>query len=236
MPKPNLQQQMYGLTNPSIPRRATLAVLLGVCVALAWWLLFGGGIGIVGAWFGWRWVAGTLSRRACLAAAFSIYFVRVLFTEFVFLTRGVSWAEVFTIAPWVFCIYVLLALAGGMNPAPFGAIGLAGVVFFVVGSWMNSYAECQRHAWKQRPGNRGKLYTEGLFRYTRHPNYLGDLVSFSGFCLLTGRWFTAAVPVLMLAGFVFVNIPVLDAHLKEHYGAAFDEYARGARKLIPFVY
>jgi len=29
----------------------------------------------------------------------------------------------------------------------------------------------------------------------------------------------------MLAGFGFVNVPVLDAHLREHYSAAFDGYA-----------
>jgi protein-S-isoprenylcysteine O-methyltransferase Ste14 len=40
----------------------------------------------------------------------------------------------------------------------------------------------------------------------------------------------------MPAGFVFVNIPVLDAHLHDHYGSAFDEYAQRTRKLIPFVY
>jgi protein-S-isoprenylcysteine O-methyltransferase Ste14 len=47
---------------------------------------------------------------------------------------------------------------------------------------------------------------------------------------------TAVIPVLMLAGFVFVNIPVLDSHLHDHYGSAFDEYARRTRKLIPFLY
>ncbi len=86
---------------------------------------------------------------------------------------------------------------------------------------MNSYAEYARHAWKQRLENRGRLYTAGLFRYSRHPNYLGDLISFTGLCLMSGAWFTAVIPVLMLAGFAFVNIPVLDSHLHEKYGAAF---------------
>jgi protein-S-isoprenylcysteine O-methyltransferase Ste14 len=227
---------MYGLTSASIAQRVTLACLLGACVVLAWWLLFGGGIGIAGAWFGWKWAAGNLGRRIALAAAFTIYFVRVLFTEFVFLKRGVSWTEVLTIAPWVFCIYVLLAFTGGTNATAFGAAASAGAICFVVGSWMNSYAEYQRHAWKRRPENRGKLYTAGLFRYSRHPNYLGDLISFSGLCLLTGHWFTAVVPALMICGFVFVNIPVLDAHLRQHYGQPFDDYARKTRKLIPFLY
>jgi protein-S-isoprenylcysteine O-methyltransferase Ste14 len=227
---------MYGIVSASKAQRVTLAILLACCVAVAWGLLFGSGIVTVGGWFGWKWPAGDLDRRVCLAVGFSIYFVRVLFTEFVFLKRGVSWSEVFSIAPWVLFIFVLLGFAGGTNNAAFGAAAMSGVVLFAVGSWMNSYAEYQRHRWKQRPEHRGRLYTEGLFRYSRHPNYLGDLISFSGLCLLTGRWFTAVIPVIMLCGFVFVNIPVLDAHLRQHYGAAFDEYARRTRRLLPFVY
>ena len=43
--------------------------------------------------------------------------------------------------PWVLCIYLLLAMAGGTNPAPFGVVAGVGAVLFVLGSWMNSYAE-----------------------------------------------------------------------------------------------
>jgi steroid 5-alpha reductase family enzyme len=140
------------------------------------------------------------------------------------------------IAPWVLCIYLLLSLAGGTNPSPPEMAGAAGIVLFLTGSWMNSYAEYARHKWKQRAENRGRLYTLGLFRYSRHPNYLGDLISFSGLCLIAGRWITAVVPLMMLCGFVFANIPMLDAHLHDHYGTAFDEYAKRTRKLIPFLY
>ena len=54
--------------------------------------------------------------------------------------------------------------------------------------------------------------------------------------MILGEWVTAVIPVLMLAGFVFVNIPMLDSHLHDKYGAAFEEYAGRTRKLIPFVY
>ena len=146
------------------------------------------------------------------------------------------WSEVFTIAPWLLAIVLLLAIAAGTNGAPPGAASAEGVGLFVLGSWMNSYAEYTRHVFKSKPENKGKLYTEGLFRYSRHPNYLGDLLSFSGLCMISGAWVTTIIPVLMLGGFVFVNIPVLDAHLCDCYGSAFDEYARHTRKLIPFVY
>jgi steroid 5-alpha reductase family enzyme len=115
-----------------------------------------------------------------------LYYLRILFTEFVFLKRGVGWTEVFTIAPWLLFIVLLLGIAGGTNRNPLGVAASFGVILFVLGSWMNSYAEYARHVWKRRPENRGKLYTDGLFRYSRRPNFLGDLLSFSGLCLLSG--------------------------------------------------
>ena len=236
MQKRDLQRSMYELRDASVAQRVTLAAAGAICVALVWWLLFGGGIGAAGAWSGWSWRSGDTLRRGCLGAALSVYYVRIFFTEFVFLKRGISWSEVFTIAPWLLCIFVRLGIAGGTNRAAFGAAEDIGVAFFILGSWMNSYAEYTRHVWKERSENRGKLYTRGLFRYSRHPNYFGDLLSFSGLCLISGVWVTAVIPLLMLAGFVFVNIPVLDSHLHDHYGVTFDEYARRTRKLIPFVY
>lgn len=231
-----LQRSMYELRDASIVQRALLAGIGAGCVAIAWWLLFGGGLKTTASLLGRTWKPGDVVRRSCLAVALSIYYIRILFTEFVFLKRAVSWSEVFTIAPWLLCIYLLLAISGGINPVPVAVAAIIGLALFLVGSWMNSYAEYARHKWKQLPENRGRLYTQGLFRYSRHPNYLGDLISFSGICLISGAWVTVIIPILMLAGFVFVNVPVLDSHLHDHYGQDFDAYAAHTRKLIPFLY
>jgi steroid 5-alpha reductase family enzyme len=236
MHRRELQRKMYELEARSLAQRLTLAALAALWVALAWWLLFASGLETAGGWLGWIGRQGDPLRRACLAAGISIYYVRILFTTFVFLRRGVSWSEVFTIAPWVLGIVLLLAIAGGRNPRALGLAGGVGIVLYLAGSWMNSYAEYQRRRWKQRRENRGRVYTEGLFRLVRHPNYFGDLLLFSGLTLVAGAWITAVIPAMMLAGFVFVNVPVLDSHLGEKYGAAFDEYARRTRKLIPFIY
>jgi len=227
---------MYESSERSRAQRLTLAVIAGIWLALAWWLLLGAGIGTVARWFGWSWQAGDAVRRACLGVVLSIYYVRILFTEFVFLKRGVSWSEVFTIAPWLLCIDVLLSVVGRTNHRALGVTAIVGLALFAAGSWMNSYAEYGRHIWKQRPENQGRLYTQGLFSITRHPNYLGDLISFSGICLISGAWVTAVIPLIMLGGFVFVNIPMLDSHLHDNYGAAFEGYAKRTHKLIPLVY
>lgn len=227
---------IYELQSASVAQKIVLAVFVGLWLAIACWLLIGPGFAATDSWFGWSLRLGDSVRCACLAAAFSIYYLRLYFTWFVFLKRAIGWGEVFTIAPWILCIYLFLAVLGGTNPNRFGIAGSAGLVLFAAGSWLNTHAELTRHMWKLRPENRAHLYTQGLFRFTRHPNYLGDLISFSGLCLISGRLLTATVPTLMLAGFVFVNIPMLDAYLHERYGAAFDDYAAKARKLIPFVY
>ena len=230
------KRDIYAAHDSSTGQRLFLTVAAGASLGIAWWLLFAGGILFVGTRFGWGLKPGGEARRLCLGLALSVYFVRLLFTQFVFLKRAVAWSEAFMIAPWLLCIYLLFAVDGGTNPARLKGFFWLGIVLFVLGSWLNSYAEYARHTWKQRAENRGRLYTLGLFRYSRHPNYLGDLISFTGLCLVAGRWTSLAIPMIMLAGFVFANIPMLDSHLHDHYGATFDRYAARTRKLIPFVY
>lgn len=84
----------------------------------AWWKLAGAGLNEIGGRLGWTLRPGDEARRMCLAAAFSIYYVRSLFTEFVFLKRGIGWNEVFTIALWLLIIVLLLGITGGTNDAP----------------------------------------------------------------------------------------------------------------------
>ena len=87
--KRELQRNMYELRDASKAQRLMLAGMAGVCVAIAWWLLLGGGLAVAGGWFGVVWKIGNPVRRLCLFAGFGIYYVRILFTEFVFLKRGV---------------------------------------------------------------------------------------------------------------------------------------------------
>jgi protein-S-isoprenylcysteine O-methyltransferase Ste14 len=235
MPK-ETQPGVYDYHARSLPQRTFLTIAVALCTALAWWMLLGSGLHTIGAWFGQTWHQENTPRSITLAAALTIYSLRLLLTQFVFLKRGMRWSEAFAIAPWLLFIYLWLSIEAARNAAPFASAAYLGVALFLIGSWMNTWSEHQRNAWKQHPKNRGHLYTGGLFRYTRHPNYFGDVLSFSGLCLITGRSITAAIPAFMLIGFIFANIPVLDAHLQKHYGDEFAHYAARTRKLIPFIY
>jgi protein-S-isoprenylcysteine O-methyltransferase Ste14 len=213
-----------------------MALAATLWLAFAVWLLLGGGLETLTHLIGRPWPLATPLRRTLLAAALSIYYLRLLLTWFVFLKRGIRWAEAATIIPWLLIIDLTFALLGGLNPNPLGPAAVIALALFLLGSWMNSFAEYQRLRFKRDPAHRGHLYTGGLFRLCRHPNYLGDLLSFSGLALLTGRWPAFSIPILILFGFVFSNIPALDAHLHRHYGPPFDAYAAHTSRLIPFLY
>lgn len=227
-----LQRKMYGLRDPSVAQRLTLAGFAGVWVAVAWWLLFSGGLAAAGGWFGRNWMPGDPVRRACLGAAFSIYYIRILFTEFVFLKRGVSWSEVFSIVMSI-CCWALPAERTQTRRAWCSRWAWR-CSCWAPGS--NSLGRIHAAHLETAAGESGPAVHRGIIPVFACPNYFGDLVSFSGLALTSGAWLASVIPAIMLAGFVFFNIPILDAHLRDHYGAAFEQYARRTRKSIPFVY
>jgi protein-S-isoprenylcysteine O-methyltransferase Ste14 len=227
---------MHGEYDRAVGPRLLMTLIHLAAVAATGWLLLGGGLEVLRANWGIGWSLASPMRRWLLLAAAFIYFLRVLVTTFVTLKRKMGWGEAVFIAVWVLIIDTLFAVIGGVNPRSTGLVTALGAVLYVTGSWLNTGSELQRKRWKERAENAGHLFTGGLFRYAVHINYLGDELLFTGFALITGRAWALLVPLLMLIGFLFFNIPQLDRHLRERYGAEFDAYARRTRKFLPFLY
>ena len=75
--------------------------------------------------------------------------------------------------------------------------------------------------------------SSGFFRYSMHPNYLGDVFLFLGFAFATGDWISLVIPGLTAVTFVFVHIPTLDACLAKRYWEAFSAYRSRTKRLVP---
>jgi protein-S-isoprenylcysteine O-methyltransferase Ste14 len=101
---------------------------------------------------------------------------------------------------------------------------------------INTHSEYYRHVWKLKEDNKGRLYTEKLFRYAMHINYFGDIVLFTGFAMIAHRFIMLIIPSIMTLNFVFIIIPSLDRYLEKKYGAEFSDYAQKTKKLIPWIY
>ncbi|QDZ23219.1 DUF1295 domain-containing protein [Chloropicon primus] len=154
------------------------------------------------------------------------------------LPRAVSKEEIYFVFP-VFLPVVLLSLAKGAKDVEREVTTVEALValgLYAAGSWLSTRSEWQRKAWKERRENRGKCYTEGLFALSRNPNYLGDVVLFSGWALATGRWWTWWVPLFMGLSFVFYHIPEKEAYLASRYKAQWPAYKARTKALLPYIH
>ncbi len=99
---------------------------------------------------------------------------------------------------------------------------------------LQGVADFQMH--RYRKNKTTPFIREGLWKYSRHPNYLGEilvwwLVAFYSAVYLGFQWWLfvgAAVNNLM---FLFVSIPMADK--RQSKKAGFDEYKRETRMLLP---
>jgi protein-S-isoprenylcysteine O-methyltransferase Ste14 len=74
------------------------------------------------------------------------------------------------------------------------------------------------------------LVTDGPFRFTRNPMYLGLVILTLGIAVATGWLPMFAAPVLTFATTNWIHIPFEEAKMQHQFGAAFDAYRRTVRR------
>lgn len=228
--------ELYGTTSRSVPQKITIQVIEVVILWLSYWILFQGG----GAWFEKHLhihnATGSIDRRIVIFTFNIIIFVRIGYMMIVLLKRKIPWAESISV-PFAFALYFvgypLLVLPVS---APLDALDYFAVGVFITGCVLNSVGEILRSEWKKKPENKGQIYTGGLFKYSRHINYFGDILWVSAYALVTRNWYSIGIPVFLFCFFAFYNAPKLDKYLKCKYGAGYDAYAKRTRMLIPYLY
>jgi protein-S-isoprenylcysteine O-methyltransferase Ste14 len=78
---------------------------------------------------------------------------------------------------------------------------------------------------------RAGLISDGMFRYVRHPNYLGEMLIYASLAALVWHWFPALALACIWCGFFAVNMITKEARLSRHPG--WSEYKRRTWWLIP---
>jgi len=107
--------------------------------------------------------------------------------------RKWSWAKTalvmvfLTQAPLLFvtCLPAQLGIwASALGPQDIGILGWAGAAAALAGIAFESIGDAQLDAFRKNPANKGKVLDTGLWRYTRHPNYFGDALTWWGIWLV----------------------------------------------------
>ena len=80
------------------------------------------------------------------------------------------------------------------------------------------------------------LVCSGPYRWIRHPSYTGLLLAFLASGLAMGDWLALGALFLPIALAVHIRIRIEEQVLSSRFGAAYAEYSRRTRKLVPGVY
>ncbi|BET00079.1 Protein of unknown function (DUF1295) [Nesidiocoris tenuis] len=152
-------------------------------------------------------------------------------------------------AAWVFIVSLPVMFVNApnnsiANGAPkFGnARDIAGICLFVVGLLVETVADLQKNSYRNNPDNRGHWCDVGLWSWSRHPNYFGEITIWSSVFLISTnvlkRWQWTAVlsPVFTAVLLLFVSgMPILEKSADRKYGNREDylSYKKSTSPLIP---
>ncbi len=150
-------------------------------------------------------------RYQQLADADGRSFARVAVTR-VFLPQGIA----------MFLVSTPL-MVGAMNDRVVVPLLIVGLLVWAVGVFFEAVGDQQLAQFKKDPDNAGKIMDQGLWRYTRHPNYFGDA------CVWTGIWLVVAGS---LPGLITVISPIaMTIFLTKVTGASLNE--KGMKRTKP---
>lgn len=143
---------------------------------------------------------------------------------------------------YVFYLQVILAWCVALpllptvkSDAPLGFFDAIGSTVFLAGLLIETIADAQMARFKASNSTHGRVMDQGLWRYSRHPNYFGEAMLWWGFLLIAlaseaSPW-VALSPLLMTFLLVKVSgIPLLEADLLKRG----PDYQRYLRTTSPF--
>jgi len=126
-----------------------------------------------------------------------------------------------------------------------GLLSLLGSGIWLAGLVIEALADWQKFRFRNNPANKGKFVNIGLWRLSRHPNYLGEMLVWIGFyvfalpALGSHTWVALISPLWIIWLLLRVSgIPLLEKSADKRYGMqqAYQEYKKRTALLIPFLW
>ena len=151
-----------------------------------------------------------------------------LFHFFFYLSQG--------LLAWLFALphFVIAAHPGGNSPAL-----LAGVMVGVVALVGEAIADRQLEQFRQKPANRGKTCRDGLWRYSRHPNYFFEWLHWFSYPLIAwgaphAGWLWLAPLFMFLFLWFVTGIPYTERQALKSRGDDYRQYQKSTSPFIPW--
>ena len=147
------------------------------------------------------------------------------------------------ITVWATMLPVTYALS--QESLPTEAAFALGSALWLLGLIWESVADQQKFAFKSNPENENRWIQHGLWKFSRHPNYFGEILLWWALFLAVTpvlsewAWLTAIGPIFITCILLFFSgIPPLERRYKKKYGdnPEFQSYHKGTSMLIPWLF
>ena len=135
-------------------------------------------------------------------------------------------------------LWVLLTAAAALaiittgNRQELEWVGYLGIVVWIAGFAIEVVSDRQKSAFRQDPANRGRFINTGLWSWSRHPNYFGEITLWTGIAIMAipvlagWQWVVLISPIFVTVLLTRVSgIPMLERRSDERWGEE-EEYQR----------
>jgi steroid 5-alpha reductase family enzyme len=159
--------------------------------------------------------------------------------------KSFSWFFMaFTISGMWVSICAICALTGISNGIELTGVTYIGIVIFIIGFALEIISDNQKTNFKKIEHNKDKFITTGLWKYSRHPNYLGEIILWTGVAIISYsslevyQMFTLVSPIftyLLLVNVSGINLLEKSGEKKWGHLDSYKSYKENTPRLIGFL-
>ncbi len=130
----------------------------------------------------------------------------------------------------------------GTKRLPLDVFAYVGIALWIIGITVEIIADRQKSAFKADPANADKFISTGLWAWSRHPNYFGEILLWFGIAVIAipvfqgWQWAALISPVFVYLLLTKVSgIPMLKEKSDQRWGGQedYEAYMRNTPALIP---
>jgi len=120
---------------------------------------------------------------------------------------------------WVISLVLQHAMLAP-QPVYFTILDIAGTLIWLIGMFFETVGDWQLSRFKSNPDNSRRVMDQGLWAWSRHPNYFGEFLIWWGFFVISlstpGGWWTISSPIIVsLVLLKMTGVPLTETALKK---------------------
>ena len=147
---------------------------------------------------------------------------------------------------WVlFTLFGALTILTSNNNQNFGILDIIGILIWIIGFVIEVVSDRQKSEFKSHESNDGKFIQSGLWKYSRHPNYFGEILIWTGIAIIgisvySGfGWLGVISPFFVFVMLNYISgVRLLEKQAEERWGGndLYQSYKSKTPVLFPYKF